>query len=74
MPLISVLWVPWVVAVGGPEHGSYLAFFLATPVLAVAAGRVLGAAADRLPPLAQKLVRGKVALAPELARPRPAWS
>jgi hypothetical protein len=61
VPLIGILWVAWSTAVGGPGDPSYLGFFLAAPVAAVAAGRALSAILGRSPPWLQRLARGRAA-------------
>jgi fucose 4-O-acetylase-like acetyltransferase len=59
VPLIGMLWLPWLLIVGGPDQPSYAGFFLLAPAAALAAGQGFGAACDRLPAPLQLLLRGK---------------
>lgn len=62
VPLMGILWVPWMRIVGDGGERGYLIFFLFAPVVvftvAVQCGRLL----DRAPPSLQMLLRGKVGL------------
>lgn len=60
VPLIGILWVPWRHFVGSEFEPSYLAFYLVTPFLALAAGYALDHLLDAAPPTIQLAIRGKV--------------
>lgn len=60
VPLIGILWVPWQRFIGSESETSYLAFYLATPFLALAAGYALDHLLDAFPPTMQLALRGKV--------------
>lgn len=60
MPMIGILWVPWRRYVGGEMEPSYLVFYLAMPLAALAAGYLLDHLLDAAPPTVQIALRGKV--------------
>lgn len=60
VPLIGILWVPWQYFVGSERETSYLAFYLAAPFVALAAGYLLDHLLDAAPPTMQLALRGKV--------------
>jgi hypothetical protein len=56
---LGAIWVAWTALAGPAEARSCLLFFLGAPLVALAAGQVLGSLADRLPAPVQRLLRGR---------------
>ncbi|MCY1126471.1 acyltransferase [Frigidibacter sp. RF13] len=58
--IIGVLWLPWSRIMGSEQEPPYLLFFLAMPPLCMALAIKAGRLVDRLPPLLQIALRGRI--------------